>query len=105
MQTLGPELDRMLGLALAEASWSIQRRFLAGGDLNELFQKLLVVSLNLSLLHALLVLVDPLLVPKEPLLAVDAGHSCVGAFMPHGVAPVRNRLQLLLVNALRPAQK
>ena len=104
MQALSPELDRMLGLAFTEACWSIQRRFLAGGDLNELFQKLLVVSLNLSLLHALLVLVDPLLVPKESLLAVDAGH-CVGAFMPHGVAPVCNSLQLLLVNALRPLQK
>ena len=83
MQTLGPELDRMLGLALAEASWSIQRRFLPGGDLNKLFQKLLIVSLDLSLLYALLVLVDPLLIPKESLLAIDAGHSSVGALMPH----------------------
>ena len=67
----------MLGLALAEAGWSIQRRFLTGGDLNELFQKLLIVSLDLSLLYALFVLVDPLLVPKESLLAIDAGHSSV----------------------------
>ena len=89
MQTLRPELDSLLRLTLAEASWSVHRSLLASRDFNQLFKKLLIVSLNLSLLDTLLVLMDPLLVPEEPLLAVNAGHgSCAGTLLPHGVSSI-----------------
>ena len=42
------------------------------GDFHELLEKLLVIALNIGLLHRLLVLMYPLLVPEKPLLVILA---------------------------------
>ena len=57
------------------------------GDLNELLEQLLVVTLNVGLLHRLLVLMYPLLVPEEPLLVVLAELDLLLGFSADLFAP------------------
>ena len=57
------------------------------GDLNELLEQLLVVALDVGLLHGLLVLMYPLLVPEEPLLVVLAELDLLLGFSADLFAP------------------
>ena len=72
MQALCFEINTGHGLTFTHAfvarytlCWLFTR-----GDLDELLKQLLVVALNIGLLHGLLVLMNPLLVPEEPLLVI-----------------------------------
>ena len=73
MQALCFEVNAGLRLTLAHslvcstagAYWLFTR-----GNFDQLLEKFLVVTLNFGLLHRLFVLVNPLLVPEEPLLVI-----------------------------------
>ena len=61
-----------LTFAHAFAARYALRRLFSCGDLHELLEQLLVIALNISLLHRLLILMYPLLVPEEPLMVILA---------------------------------
>ena len=82
MQALCFEVEVVGGLTFLHerlgrcVDWSL----FTGRNLHELLQKLLIVTFNLSLLHRLLILVDPLLVLVVPILVVQAELSLLLRF-------------------------
>ena len=60
----------------------------------------MIVSFNLSPLDTLLILMDPLLVPKKPFLAIGVRSLGHCALLSAWVGPLGNAFQFLQVNPL-----
>lgn len=79
----------------------VDRSLFTGRNLHELLQKLLIVTFDLSLLHRLLILVDPLLVPVVPVLVVLAKLSLFLRFRADVNLATGNARKFLFVDFLR----